>query len=406
MSSTLRVWSFLLGAAICMLAGSAPAGTGDLTYMKTPPSKVGPVMRCFPIGKFAKVADPNAAGLVSPDAVVATSKKGGVVLSVAIDARKAGGEPHEVLRIDPTGKGKFQSATVIGTEKPRTTSEGQAGLSMRIVPPATIEILCNGRKLPAAIHGSLWFPSSGGPQLGVMIVCGAEGTCAFGKMARKVRVLDGDGNFSFSDRVPDEPYDKRGTYRLNDYFEVADAKGELTGPRRNVGEIVQVNGTWYAMKINGLTVSAKPVRGPTGTLRIDRPRWEAEFKGKTHRFRLQGGLAPVTVPADTYTILGYTVHASGDPGDKGLRVVGYRSRPFAVRPGRTTKLPTPMAMVCKMSARARGRNVVLSLASADRCGPQGGRVTYAAGGAAPKRPSIEVLDGSGKVVHVARMEYG
>ena len=405
MSGALRIHSSLLGAAICMLAGPAPAGTGDLTYMKTPPSKVGPVMRCFPIGKFAKVADPNAAGLVSPDAVVATGEKGGVVLSVAVDARKAGGEPHEVLRIDPTGKGKFHSAAVIGTEKGRTTSEGHGGLSTRIVPPATIEIIRNGRKLPAAIQGDLLLRSSGGLELAVTIVCGAEGMCAFGKTVRKVRVLDGDGNFSFSDRVPDEPYDERGTHRLNDYFEVAGAKGELTGPRRNVGEIVQVNGRWYAMKIDGLTVSAEPVRGPTGTLRIGRPRWEAELKGKTHRLRLQGGPDPVTVPADTYTVLGYTVHASGDPGDKGFRVVGYRSRPLAVHPGRTTRLPTALAMVCKMSARARGRNVVLSLAPADRCGPQGALVTHAAGGW-PKRPSIEVLDGSGKVVHVARMKYG
>ena len=405
MGGALRIGSSLLGAAIGMLTGPAPAGTGDLTYMKTPPSRVGPVMRCFSIGTFAKVADPNAAGLVSPDAVVATGEKGGVALSVAVDASKAGGEPHEVLRIDPTGKGKFQSAAVIGTEKGRATSEGHGGLSTRIVPPATIEIIRNGRKIPAAIRGDLFLRSTGRPELAVTIVCGAEGTCAFGKTVRKVRLLDGDGNFSFGDRVPDKPYDERGTYRLNDYFEVAGAEGEPTGPRRNVGEIVQVNGTWYAMQIDGLTVSAKPVPGPTGTLTIGRPRWEAEFKGKTHRFRLQGGPAPVTVPADTYTVLGYTVHASGDPGDKGLRVVGYRSRPFAVHPGRTTTLPTALAMVCKMSARARGRNVVLSLAPADRCGPQGALVTHAAGGRS-KQPSIEVLDAGGKVVHVARMEYG
>ncbi len=133
MSSTLRVWSFLLGAAICMLAGSAPAGTGDLIYMKTPPSKVGPVMRCFPIGKFAKVAEPNAAGLVSPDAVVATSKKGGVVLSVAIDARKAGGEPHEVLRIDPTGKGKFRPGSIKGNSRGNVTGQEHRHLPMKEV---------------------------------------------------------------------------------------------------------------------------------------------------------------------------------------------------------------------------------------------------------------------------------
>ena len=68
-------------AAAAVPAGRASAGVGDLAYMKTPPPKAGPVMRCFSIGRFATVADPEAAGLVSPNALVATGEKGGVTLS-------------------------------------------------------------------------------------------------------------------------------------------------------------------------------------------------------------------------------------------------------------------------------------------------------------------------------------
>ena len=344
-------------AAAAVPAGRASAGVGDLAYMKTPPPKAGPVMRCFSIGRFATVADPLG-------------------------------------------------AAVIDIKKARTTGEGRSGPIVHMIPPTTVEIIRKGRKLPATIQGDFWLGSRGEPALAVTVVCGAEGTCAFGKTTRKVRVLDGNGNFSFSDRIPDEPRRERGKYLLNDYFEVAGADGAFAGVRRNVGEIVEVNGTWYAMEIEGLTVSAEPVRGPTGTLKIDRPRWEAELKGRTHRLHLRGGPGPVMVPADTYTIVSYTVHASVGPTDRGLRVAGYRSRPFAVRPGRTTRLPAAPAMVCKMSARVRGRNVVLSLAPADKCSPQGGLVTHTTGGRPNKRPLIEVLDGKGKVVHVARMEYG
>jgi hypothetical protein len=393
----------LLGMAALPTA-TAIAGVGGLSYMKAPPAKVAGTMRCFSFGTFAKAADPNAAGLARPDALVATARRHGVVLSVAVDARDPGGKPYQVLRFDPTGRARFHNAIVVPMT-PMSAPASRDRHEMRIDPPATIQVLRGGRRMPVTVSGQFWIGAGGRPEFAATLVCGAEGPCAFGEAVRTVRVVDGDGNLSLGDPVPDIPRDADGRSRLNDYFWVADARGRFTGPKLHVGEIMRVEGTWYTVKLDDLTASAEPVKAATGMLKIDRPRWEAELKGRKHRLHLRGKAVPLAVPADTYTLVSYVLHAPGGPGGKGLRVTGYRSRPFVVAAGRTTKLPAPLAMVCKMTARQRGRDVVLTVGPTDKCGRQGASVVDAAGRQV-KRPAIEILDRSGKVVHVARMEYG
>ena len=384
------IWRLtMIGAAMALSAGIAAGGVGDLEYVKSPTSAHG--LTCTSRRPVTATA-PKATGLHSPKAVL-LSDKGSV--RVILDAASAGEAALTTVRVDAAGAGNFKQAVTIKSGLRGTT--GSFG-------PQTVTVKRNGKAIPVVISGH--FHTGSSVRGGAAVTAMAEGTCAFGKTTRKIRIVDGNGNLSLSD--PATPPFGVAVRPKGDGILVADEAGKFASslPTSFVGQPVQVDGAWYAVSVDGMKASATPIDGKGGKISVKAAQWTCTLASKKYFLTVTGGADPVAVPADSYRVLRYSLTMPAAAGSRGPRISGSAgSKPIEVKAGQCTPLPLGSPIEATVTARISAGKVVFSLNQTDPVGAKVGSV-LGAGGKRPPKPSIEVVSAAGAVVYTASLEYG
>jgi len=384
------IWRLtMIGAAMALSAGIAAGGVGDLEYVKSRTGGRGAT--CQP-RQPVSTAVPKATGLHSPKAVL-LSDKGPV--RVILDAAKAGETKLTVVRVDAAGAGNFKQAVTVKSRLRSTT--GSFG-------PETVTVKRNGKAIPVIISGHFHLGSSVRGGAGVTAM--AEGTCAFGKTTRKIRIVDGNGNLSLSD--PATPPFGAAVPIKGDGILVADAAGKFTSsiPTSFVGQPVQVDGAWYIVSVDGMKASSAPIDGKGGKISVKAAQWTCTLASKKYFLTVTGGDNPVDVPADSYRVLRYSLTMPAATGSRGARISGSAgSKLLDVKAGQCTPLPLGSPIEATVTAKKSGGKVAFSLNQTDPVGAKVGSV-LGAGGKRPPKPSIEVVSAAGAVVYTASLEYG
>ena len=242
---------------------------------------------------------------------------------------------------------------------------------------------------------------------GAVVTAVAEGTCAFGKTTRKIRIVDGNGNLGLSDSVP-PPFSGVGIRPKGDGVLVADAAGKFASslPTSFVGQPVQVDGAWYVVSVDGLKASAARIKGKSGKISVGGAQWTCMLASEKYFLTVTGGADPVAVPADSYRVLRYSLTMPADTGSRGPMISGSAgTKPVEVKAGQCTQLPLGSPIKATVTAKKSDGKVVFSL---DQTDPVGAKVdsVLVAGGKRPPKPSIEVVSADGAVVYTASLEYG
>jgi len=388
----------LLGAAVALSAGIASAGVGDLAYMKSPPmSFQGTILRSL---KAIPPEQRVAAGLVSPKAVLLKSTG---AIRIAVDAGAADAETLDLVRIDTTGTGNFRDARTLKLKiQTRSTSYTRGSFG-----PETVQIPRNGKTIPVRVFGH-YYGRAQRVYGGASLTVAAEGSCAFARTQRKVRVVDGSGNLALGD--PAKPPFSRSTARPKaDMVFVADENGNFTGPRSTptyLGQPIEVGGAWYVVSAEDMKVSAAPLEGGTGEVSVDAARWQCTLAGEKYLLTVRGGKEPVRVPPDRYRIQQYRLYAEEATDRRVAMIYGYRgTKALDVAAAKATRLPIGSPIQAKILTRQASGRVIFSLAQTDGAGARIGGV-IAEGGKRPPKPKIDVVGKEGKVVYTANLEYG
>jgi len=384
------IWRLtMIGAAMALSAGIAAGGVGDLEYVKSRTGGRGSM--CRP-RQPVSTSVPKATGLHSPKAVL-LSEKGPV--RVILDAASADETALTAVRVDVAGAGDFRQAVTI-----KSRLRGKTGT----FGPQTVTVKRDGKAIPVVISGH--FHTGSSVRGGAGVTAMAEGTCAFGKTIRKIRIVDGNGNLSLSDAAT-PPFGVAARPK-GDGVLVADAAGKFTSsvPTSFVGQPVQVDGALYIVSVDGLKASAAPIDEKGGKISVKAAQWTCTLASKKYYLTVTGGADPVVVPADTYRVLRYSLTLPAATGSRGPRISGSAgAKPLDVKAGQCTPLPLGSPIEATVAARVSGGKVTFSLNQTD---PVGAKVSsvLVAGGKRPPKPSIEVVSAAGEVVHTATLEYG
>ena len=416
----------MLGVAVVLLSAPCFAAVGDLEYAKSPPLfGRGVFVPCSPTKKIEqadKLKQLGAAG-----AVVGEGTSRGIKVSVVAIRTKAAPEEFDTIRVDLTGKGDFSNALKMALKTDQNASSYYAYYASVVPGQGMVNI--GGKDIPVTVTG-YYFVVKGRPRMGLTLSATVEGTCAFGKEIRKVRILDTTGDLKFSGG-PAAPRDASRQRRLDltsqltsgsqlvsgrlqvlrggDRVQVADAKGRFANVRISkgtwLGHPVQVARKWFLVRVDGMKVSAEPLKAPMGKIAGKGNNWQLHMTGRKYQIIVNGAAKAVPVPVDTYRVMRCIYFR---PDDRGEAVPAVSSSPKAylkIAEGETAKLKMGLPMKATMSAEVSAGKVAFSVRRLDAAGYRIYRVMNAAG-RRPEAPAIDVVDKTGKVVYTARLEYG
>ena len=389
--------------AVCLLAAGAAAQAGDLAFVKDPSTATIAGRRGLYFYQFGKAKDAKAAGLVSPRAVVA-SAYGGPAVRIAIDSTKPDAAQPDVVRLDFSGQGKFAGAPAVAL----TIKTDSGGQITGTVGPTVVLVESGGRKVPVFVQG-LYTKRDRYRNVQATVTVAAEGTCAFGKVTRKVRVIDGNADLVFSATLK-PPY-RPSSAMYYDLLQVAGADGKFTinGPQAYVGQPVFVDGKWYETSVSSMKISTKLMADQGGNVCVNARRWRCTLVGQKYFLAVSGGKDPVAVPADTYRSHRYTVFSGADPNKRCAMIYGYGTaaggKALTVPAGKTVDLPIGAPVQAAITARKSSGRVQINLSQTDPLGGQIADVT-GEGGKKPANPVVDVVDKAGKTVYSAKLEYG
>ena len=382
----------LVGVAVALLSAPALAAVGDLEYVKGPLVGQGVSIR---FATPRKLAGGGRTGLPKGNLVVASGTMGGAPVSAAL----TGAKDFDALRLDLTGKGNFRNAATV----PVRTTRKSANMYMASIGPAQISFKKNRKTIPVTVSGQ-YYENEGIPRLYVILTAAVEGSCAFGKTIRKVRITDASGNLRFDDAATGR--NATGRY---DLVQLADENGQFgassSAPSTVLGHPIQIGGTWYTMRVRGMKVSAARSTCSMGKITGKGEKWQLMLRGRKYTITVAGGSEPVKTPADTYQVMRCNYFHTGSAGKTPAMVGSYPHLSVKVRPGRTLAIPMGLPIKATISATVKNRKVAFSVKRTDAAGNRIVSVVNAAG-RRPKAPAIDVIDKTGKVVYTAQLEYG
>ena len=396
---------------VCMvlvLAGSLCAAVGDLTPVAV---EADPAMSDVSfVGQHDSFAKRKAGdGTVNEHAMITTLRRSdgargmGFSVKVAIDSRSADAKSPDVIRFDWTGKGKFGDNLV-----PLKALTTKGSFNAR-VGPATVEATIGGKTFPVHVAGS-YYKSGTFRYIRLRFGTGLEGSCRFGDKVLRVRIVDGNGNLRCGD--PALPNVKSGKPRgilPGDLLRIDGGKGAQTV---FYGQRVQVDGTWYAVKVahEKRKIAAAAVDVKTGRVRVRHEKWSATLVGTNHLLKLSGGSEAIDVPVDQYVVVDYDERRP-EANDQ-ARLVCYgrearlgRAKLFDVAAGKVTELAIGSQLIGSVKVSTVGRTRRLSLVLTDQSGATVGSLS-ASNGRRPPAPQVKIYDSSGAIVHTGKMEYG
>lgn len=412
----------LLGVTVALLSASCFAAVGDLEYAKTPPPFGRGMFVAFRPPKKIKQAD-KLKQLGAAEAVVGEAMEIGIKISAVVIRTKADTEEFDTIRVNMTGKGNFRNAVKLALKTERNTP----ALYYAAIEPGQATLNKDGKDIPVTITG-YYYVSEGQPQIRLTLSAAVEGTCAFGKDVRKVRILDTTGDLKFGGRSAPrggiELLSRQGeresgeltssalsVLRNSDKVQVANGKGRFDSVRfaayTPLGQPVQVGRKWFLVRVVGMKVSAEPLEAPMGRLAGLGDNRQVHLMGKKYVVIVNGAAQPVPLPADTYHVI-QCIYFRPDKRGQAVPAVsaaGARKTPLEVARGQTAKIKMGLPMMATVAAKVAGGKVAFSVTRVDAVGNHV-RLVMNAAGRQPKAPAIDVVDKTGKVVYTAQLEYG
>ena len=356
-------------------------------------------------GQFGKPADANQT--VSKLAVVASFMNSTV--KAAIDSSKPDVKAPDVLRLDFSGTGKFDTDSVVPLSNVSTQGTSMAAT----IGPKTLQVKQGDRTIPVTVRGS-YYKSDTYRRMTLTLSTAVEASCKFGEKTCKVRLIDGTNNLKMADAArPIVSGGRPNYYQAGDTIAVDTGDGTFTkGVRKSFyGQPVIVGGKAYTVSLSadGTKVSVEPSTAALGKIQVDQPVWEAKLVSAKHVTFVSGGKEPVEVPEGNYAIVGYQVR----PEAKSPAMLGGRGptdkqgRPvlLAVAAGGVTALAIGAPLKAVVEPTQTDDMVRLSLALTDAAG---GRISSLANndGTLPPPPKVKVVDDQGKTVYEKTLEYG
>ena len=395
------VWPVTLNAAV-----------GDLQPVKATPEEA--------LGHqgIRGSSEPGAArakddGTVNESAAIVTLKNGPLTIKVALDSRKPDAKAPDVVRLDFTGRGRFDDTAAVPVKSGNgsTWDRGQGAFG-----PASLDVPLNGKTVPVTV-GGMYYKSGPNQFVGLSLCTGLEGTCAFGDKAHPVRLIDGDSNLRLGDASSRIKMDNRVVgVKAGDTLVLDTGAGKFQPQdvrKCFYGQPVLVDGTWYRVTVSpdGSKVSSAPLAVTSGKIKIPHDQWRATFIGETYILAAGGGAAPIDLPADRYLLADYQEIAklpNGEPAvlERDGRRALYTGTATAIDlpADKTVQVAAGSPLTGRVEAVQTGRQVLLSLSLLDAAGADVSDVAVAKD--RPAAPRIEIRDAAGKTVHKAAMEYG
>jgi hypothetical protein len=431
MNGTWKHRCALMGAAVALLSATCFAAVGDLEYAKSPPPfGRGVFVSCTPTRKVKQADKLEQLGAV--EAVVGEGTAKGIKVSAAAIRTKADTEEFDTIRVDLTGKGDFRNASKMALKTDQSASSYYAYYAS--IEPGQATVNKDGKDIPVTVTGC-YQVSGGRPHIWLTLAAAVEGTCAFGKEIRKVRILDTIGDLKFgggpaspraSERELELTSELAPQVRLTllgrtsrvppglrgaDRIQVADAKGRFDDVKISGGTLlgspVQVGRRWFLVRVNGMKASAEPLKAPMGKIAGSADNWQVHLTGKKYGIIVNGAAKAVPVPADSYQVVRCIYFRPDQRGKAVPAVKSYSYRPPSqeVAEGETAKIGMGLPMKVTMLAKVSAGKVTFSVKRVDAAGRSILRVMNAAG-ERPAAPAIDVVDKTGKVVYTAKLEYG
>lgn len=411
-----RAW---MGVAAAFVSAACFGAVGELEYAKSPPS--------FGRGVFVSLSRPKKIvqadkleQLGAVEAVVFEGAAKGIKVFAAMIRTKADTEGFETIRVDLTGKGDFRNALKMSLTTVESASSYYSYYAS--IGPGVGTVDTGGRDIPVTVTG-YYYVARGTPRIGLTLQAAVEGTCAFGKEIRKVRILDTVGDFRFAGPPASPPKLPGGELTsqvglvarrrlpVGDSIQVADGEGHFDHVRMckgtALGHPVQVARKWFLVRVEGMKVSAEPLKAPMGKIAGRGDHWQLHLAGRKCRIIVNGAAKAVPVPADTYEVARCIYYRPGRRGEAVPAVKSYRypRASLEVAEGRTAQVAMGLPMKATISAKVSRGKVTFSVKRVDAAGRRILLVMTAAG-RRPVAPAIDVVDETGKVVYTAKLEYG
>jgi hypothetical protein len=347
-------------------------------------------------------------GLTSSHAQVAELKVGKYTFRVAVDGDKADQVRPTILRLDFTGRGKFDKAAKVEMVGQERNGQYAAGIS---VGPITASLA--GRDMLVTLSGS-YVDSGGHAMLALQVTRAVQGQCAFGQKVMNLRIFDGTQNLSVADPVKAAKLTmgKRTMYTVSGDTVVIDTgDGRFSDPSKLrkavLGQPINVDGKWYELKVSTdeSKVSAQAVKLETGKLHVNQDRWQAMVVSGGSAMLVEGGAAAVDVPVGKYALSSFTQFvAVGKSRTARLELDPSRQDKdiaIEVSTGKTAELAIGAPLTAKPTVTLNKGVAQINMDLRDSSGS-------VAALSVPdiKPPTLKVIDGAGTVVHEGKMEFG
>lgn len=402
-----------------LLYACAAASADGLKWVKCQQSEFGEAGWAQQAATWsADDAKKQATGLVHERAKLATVKVGQLDIAVAIDADKADAADTDAIRFNFAGKPDFDKSRSYPLRISKSKANDNGKEFEQVVGqfgPIDVKIKVGDDEVPAILSG-YYFRGASRRSLALRLLTARQGDCALGDKKHAVRLIDTTSNLRHDDKT--QPRKALGgplTFEAGDAVIVDCGKGDFKGAlaKGHYGQPILVDGKWWQITLDAKAgkLAAEESKDPTGTMwvKVDMPRWTMRLEGKKHKLIVSGGKEPVTVPADSYRIEGYTLDqtAPGIVGGKASLTAGswQPAIRIEIEKGKQAEPKLGPPLTAKLTATPAGRDVRISMSFTDQAGMQIGSVVGEKG-AVPDAPRFTVVDESGKEVHKGTLEYG
>jgi hypothetical protein len=292
--------------------------------------------------------------------------------------------------------------------------------------PQSIEVVRGDKTIPVWVFGVFDARMSVDIHLGVGPI--VEASCGFGPEIHRVRLVETGGHLDFvRGKASGRDSQKSAASRL-----FIDATGDGSFAIKGVfGQPIRVDGKWYDIVLENMTMSARPVEVGSAGLVFPEGTRGCTVAGKEWTYVLSYGTPLDAVPAGSYAIREYYLDSASPL--RGDRSIGPDERGWLTARGpvdaknlpkmiefpadKVTEVPIGEPLTARVVAKRAGAGVRLVLEVADR---GGGRIRYMRlpreldsedrsrpfGDNRPAPPKVTITAADGKVVYQTLMRYG
>lgn len=389
-----------------MLAVASIVVAGEVTYVKPLAGQAVEAPNLYG-NQFVK-ADADS-GAVNPHATVVKCRgmNGLMPVVICVDSESAEAKEADLIRLDFTGKGKFNAEQVVPLKK----ASGNDQTEVWSIGPKMLDVKQADKVVPVWVSGQYVRYNQGAQRyISLSLVSAMEADVKFGDKNHRTRIIDATGNLKFTDAGKPVMQGTQAVWYTPGDTVVVDAGDNKFGKgmaKSFYGQPVFVDGQWHnvTLSADGAFVSAQPVKAEMATLQVSQPSWTMKLASAKYVLQLKGDKQSLTIPAGAYSILEYdTVSPDGSRLVGGVNPAG-KSHAVDVAADRTTNLAIGAPLTAKIDAAVMGPDVQFSLNLVD-VGQTKVATILGEGGKQPPAPKVTVVDGDGKTVYESTLEYG